>query len=144
LLNLDQNHNQREVSWKLSWSRSFPYTGNKSVDLPTAYLMEQLAATRSSTLRSRISGLEAELTKLKQELAQVEAETLTNYAHGEVIDAKVMSKLSLNGSSVTPEQTWPLSAEEYKRYGRQMIVPSVGIQGLRSISVLYFPAIADK
>ncbi len=28
---------------------------------------------------------------------------------------------------------WPLRGEEYRRYGRQMIVPSVGIQGI------YFP-----
>lgn len=31
-----------------------------------------------------------------------------------------------NDSSKTK---WPLSSEEYKRYGRQMIVPNIGIQG---------------
>ncbi len=31
-----------------------------------------------------------------------------------------------NDSSKTK---WPLSSEEYKRYGRQMIIPNIGIQG---------------
>ena len=26
-------------------------------------------------------------------------------------------------------QKWPLSKEEYKRYGRQLIMPEVGVQG---------------
>jgi len=39
---------------------------------------------------------------------------------------------SLNGLSLQEDpvtKKWPLELEEYKRYGRQMIVPNIGIQG---------------
>jgi hypothetical protein len=62
---------------------------------------------------------------LKRQLADIETrestpktEQLAQTVAGELGDA--------------PERKWPLSQEEYSRYGRQMIVPSVGIQGMAS------------
>ncbi|KAF2839456.1 Molybdopterin-synthase sulfurtransferase [Patellaria atrata CBS 101060] len=42
-------------------------------------------------------------------------------------------------TNIDTEQKWPLDPEEYKRYGRQLIMPEIGLQGqlnLKSSSVL--------
>ncbi|KAE9381236.1 molybdenum cofactor synthesis protein [Stipitochalara longipes BDJ] len=84
-------------------------------------------ATKSvEALRRHIAATEEELKKLKEQLAAIENE--------EVPDVK---GLSLEEGPVT--RKWPLELEEYKRYGRQMIVPNIGIQGqlrLKAASVL--------
>lgn len=81
------------------------------------------ANASAQALREQILATEAQLQKLKDELAQVEAHDATQRLHD----------LGLNGSPVTElndKKKWPLLEEEYKRYGRQMIVTSIGIQGL--------------
>jgi len=66
---------------------------------------------RCASLRAQITATEEQLAGLKRDLANVEAqsETLTEK----------------NG-----EMRWPLLKEEYKRYGRQMIVSQVGLKGI--------------
>ncbi|PSS27657.1 hypothetical protein M430DRAFT_93215 [Amorphotheca resinae ATCC 22711] len=95
------------------------------------------ASASAQALREQIAATEARLQKLKDELAQVEASDAARYLNG----------LSLNGGPVTPQNgsaKWPLLNEEYQRYGRQMIVPSIGIQAgqlrLKSSSVLIIGA----
>lgn len=71
-------------------------------------------------LRQEINATETQLARLKGELAALEqkstsAEDTRELDNGEGIDRV--------------ERKWALSLEEYKRYGRQMIVPQVGIQG---------------
>ena len=61
----------------------------------------------SRILRDRIRNLEAELDDLKKQL--LEAET---------------------AETKHSEWAWALDSEEYQRYGRQMIMPEVGLQGL--------------
>jgi len=82
------------------------------------------ANASAAALRKQIFETEAQLKKLKEQLAQVEA-------------TDGISSISLNSSANDPvtlsEGKWPLSKEEYRRYGRQMIVPSIGIQGLSSL-----------
>lgn len=82
----------------------------------------EAANASAQALREQILATEAQLHKLKNELAQVEASA----------GARGFSNSSLSESPVTQQngKRWPLSEEEYKRYGRQMIVPSIGIQGL--------------
>jgi len=84
------------------------------------------ANASAAALRIQISETEAQLKKLKAQLAQVEASNLSI----------PLNDISLNGSTEDPvtlsQGRWPLSKEEYRRYGRQMIVPSIGIQGLSS------------
>ncbi|PVH85785.1 molybdenum cofactor synthesis protein-like protein [Cadophora sp. DSE1049] len=77
------------------------------------------ATASAETLRKQISATEDDLKRLKAQLASVEAQ-----------DAEAAKGIA---------GKWPLSEEEYRRYGRQMIVPSVGIQGqlrLKEASVL--------
>jgi adenylyltransferase/sulfurtransferase len=81
--------------------------------------MDQAHAS-AAALRLQIAATEIELIKLKAQLAQVEA-------------TEHLEKLSIEDSGLVTkheEREWPLLAEEYRRYGRQMIVPSVGIQGI--------------
>jgi adenylyltransferase and sulfurtransferase len=91
------------------------------------------AATESAeTLRQQIAATETELKRLKEQLASVEAQN----AAKEVQKSLEGLLIENQGSPVTFGK-WPLSSEEYKRYGRQMIVPNIGIQGqiLRVLSL---------
>lgn len=67
---------------------------------------------RIPSLRHRIHTLESELADLKKQLLETEA--------AEVSDDP--------GVSVS-EWTWPLDSEDYQRYGRQMIMRDIGLQG---------------
>ena len=64
-------------------------------------------------LRGRVETAEKALADLKTQLAQAEKE-----AHDE------KRKQTSNGA-----WKWPLQAEEYERYGRQMILPGFGVEG---------------
>jgi len=71
-------------------------------------------ATKSvDDLRRRIRKVEAELEDLKEQLAAAERET----EHG-------------NGSQ--KPWKWPLKADEYERYARQLVLPSIGIRGQKT------------
>ncbi|KAH8602616.1 hypothetical protein B0O99DRAFT_498519 [Bisporella sp. PMI_857] len=72
------------------------------------------ANIRAEALRKQIQDTEEQLHALRDQLAQLEAYNSTESA---------TQDLSIS------ETKWPLSSEEYRRYGRQMIVPSIGIQG---------------
>ena len=69
--------------------------------------------TKCASLRTQISATESQLSALKQELEAAEK------LRGETVAA----------SSEHSERKWPLSAEEYQRYGRQMIVSQIGLPG---------------
>ncbi|KAJ5339533.1 hypothetical protein N7452_006261 [Penicillium brevicompactum] len=72
-----------------------------------------------ASLRAQISATEEQLAGLKRDLASAEAQSVCE--------------------NQSDEQRWPLLQEEYKRYGRQMIVSQIGLQGqlkLRSAKVL--------
>jgi len=87
---------------------------------PTYNTMDSASASAES-LRQQIVATENELKRLKQQLTSVEAEN----ARG---NGEKLSDDTEAGSPVTSGK-WPLSSEEYKRYGRQMILPNIGIQG---------------
>lgn len=74
------------------------------------------AEERAGQLRQQIARAEAELQALKEQLAQIESAQETQGAE-------------TNGAEETAEWKWPLSAAEYERYGRQLILPNVGING---------------
>ena len=63
------------------------------------------------SLRNKIAHLESQLGDLKRRLSAAET--------GRMSEPVQASK----------DWKWPLEAEEYKRYGRQMIMPEIGIQG---------------
>ncbi|SPN96620.1 related to molybdenum cofactor biosynthetic protein [Cephalotrichum gorgonifer] len=86
-----------------------------------------MSATES--LRLRIQATELELDRLKEELRQAEA------AEAEDLDAEASEGQPTDD---TPWK-WPLSADEYERYARQLIIPQVGVPGqlrLKKASVL--------
>ena len=78
----------------------------------------------AAALRKQIFAAEEDLAKLKTQLAEFEAQNLESTVLGhESEESRVES------SREQAERRWPLSSEEYQRYGRQMIVPNIGIQG---------------
>jgi adenylyltransferase/sulfurtransferase len=103
------------------------------------------AANESAkALRKKIADAEAQLADLKNQLIKVENDIALGQArllqdesflvtHESDIDNEhgaeniTTSEINENNQNGTK---WPLSPEEYKRYGRQMIVPNIGLQGM--------------
>jgi adenylyltransferase/sulfurtransferase len=78
------------------------------------------AATQSAeALKKQIATTEEQLKRLNEQLVAVEAQRSIE---------KAVDRLELGAGPVTTGK-WPLELPEYKRYGRQMIVPNIGIQG---------------
>ena len=84
------------------------------------------------TLRSQIHGLENQLAQLKANLAEAESLLLSK----PLTNRNVAAQYSSDGAQVQPTASmlnddwpWSLDAEEYKRYGRQMILSEIGLQG---------------
>ncbi|KAF7519257.1 hypothetical protein PCG10_010119 [Penicillium crustosum] len=83
-----------------------------------------------ASLRAQIIATEAQLAGLKRDLANAE-----QAAQSETAPTAEIQQKDQNGEG----KPWPLLQEEYKRYGRQMIVSQVGLKGqlkLRSARVL--------
>lgn len=78
----------------------------------------EAASESAEVLRKQITSTEEELRRLKSRVAALEK-----------------SKANTEQQNVETFETnnahyeWPLSSDEYTRYGRQMIVPSIGLQG---------------
>ncbi len=88
------------------------------------------AATQSAeALKKQIATMEEQLKRLKEQLIAVEAQSSIE---------NTLGGLGLGGGPVTTGK-WPLELEEYKRYGRQMIVPNIGIQGWFFIPLVQNP-----
>jgi adenylyltransferase/sulfurtransferase len=76
--------------------------------------------------KDRIIALEAELEALRIDLAEAEAN----------LERQEESNSAELAAAPSP---WPLRPEEYERYGRQLIIPALGIKGqlrLRASKVL--------
>lgn len=85
--------------------------------------MENLEQTCAS-LRAQIAATEAQLAGLKREL-EIAEQTAADVKAQDTARTSADDKRSDNGT-----RKWPLLDEEYKRYGRQMIVPQLGLQGM--------------
>ncbi|KAB8078838.1 hypothetical protein BDV29DRAFT_187726 [Aspergillus leporis] len=86
-----------------------------------------------ASLRAQIAATEAQLAGLKRELENAEQVALKARAQD------VPNPTATVSSQFNEKRRWPLLDEEYRRYGRQMIVPQMGLQGqlkLRSAKVL--------
>ncbi|KAI1747962.1 adenylyltransferase [Xylaria castorea] len=92
-------------------------------------------------LKAQISKTEEELQQLKTQLAELEEASQqqpTTTPAPAPSEAQQVQDLE-QATGVSQEWKWPLKEEEYARYGRQLILPSVGIRGqlrLRSTAVL--------
>lgn len=104
------------------------------------------------SLRQQITSCESQLQDLKRQLAdaeyqkqqqqaQLRSERLVqpgadplahDFSHGlhDAFRSEVLAVLSQSEESTPPQKRWPLEASEYKRYGRQLIMPEVGLQGM--------------
>ena len=74
------------------------------------------AESKAKILKTQIEEAEQELASLRKQLEEVEQISQSDLH-------------ALNQPIVEYENPWPLSQEEYTRYGRQMIVPDFGIHG---------------
>lgn len=94
-------------------------------------------------LRQQIDELETKLGDLKrlillEEAADPSPETPTQHIGGQCDEAD--GSQFNDASDLAKSWNWPLQRDEYKRYGRQMIMPEVGLQGELSYCRLsYYP-----
>ncbi|KAF2196343.1 hypothetical protein GQ43DRAFT_262329 [Delitschia confertaspora ATCC 74209] len=112
------------------------------------------------SLRKQISSCEAQLKDLRRQLAEAEqlrrqkqekerlGETTVandpldhdmNYGIADAFRSEVYAALSPLAEENVMRRSWPLEKAEYKRYGRQLIMPEIGLQGqlrLKNASVL--------
>ena len=79
--------------------------------------MDNLERTCAS-LRAQIAATETQLAGLRRELESAEKAAIDTKKHDATDENKGHG-----------ERPWPMLNEEYRRYGRQMIVPQLGIQG---------------
>lgn len=91
--------------------------------------MEDLRS-RCASLRAQIAETDTLLAALKHQLESAEnaAATLADKGIHETPDESIDGQQSSG--------RWPLLAEEYRRYGRQMIVPQIGLQGKYFLSLV--------
>lgn len=92
------------------------------------------AEDRAHALRRQIATAEIELTALKQQLLSIEGKTDdrlddTNTKHHETTGANASPASEKDGHATLEGYKWPMALNEYKRYGRQMIVPDIGLEG---------------
>jgi len=83
-------------------------------------------------LRSQITAVEGQLGDLKSQLAAAEQAAAQishpNQQNGET-HGSIMDEASLDADSEDQIRSLPLTYDEYRRYGRQMIMPEVGLSG---------------
>ena len=103
------------------------------------------------SLRYQIAFCEAQLRDLRHQLANAEnrarwqttpSEHLSHDMIGGVpsdVQTEVFVVLSQNGEKKQYAKPWPLEKHEYKRYGRQLIMPEVGLQGSLIILIAAVP-----
>lgn len=75
-----------------------------------------------ASLRAQIATTEVQLAALKRDLAGAEKVAEANLESTGAAGNQHKAGNDCGGR-------WPLLLEEYKRYGRQMIVPQVGLEG---------------
>lgn len=76
-----------------------------------------------------ITRLEQEITILQQKLQALKKKL--DRARSEVSGpAPVTAKTADGPVTNDPLSQWPLHGNEYQRYGRQMIMPEIGLQGM--------------
>lgn len=86
-------------------------------------------------LRLQIQGLEDELISVKRQLADAEAVELSQASQpigpstATPTDADMSAAQPTPGKNEANDWRWPLDADEYRRYGRQMIMPEIGLEG---------------
>ena len=85
------------------------------------------------SLRLRIRRQESDLVELKRQLVAAEAKSSLEFNQNGISLSHVPDRDNASNepdlAALTPQWPWPLTADEYRRYGRQMILPEIGLQG---------------
>ena len=84
----------------------------------------EAANISAETLRNQIAATEKQLQELRDQLAGVES---LDKADAQLPQPREDVQLQDSRGGDVPK--WPMTQEEYNRYGRQMIVSSIGIKG---------------
>ena len=86
------------------------------------------------TLRAQIAATEVQLASLKRDLFNAEKAAAA-------ISENAIAAENSSEAKDTSARRWPLEQEEYKRYGRQMIVSQIGLPGKSHIFIFanYIP-----
>lgn len=84
--------------------------------------------TAIETLRSQIIRVENQLADLKVKLVEAETSALTISHLGGSSRPDIREK-EVAISKLDDRGRWPLDTNEYKRYGRQLIIPEIGLKG---------------
>jgi adenylyltransferase/sulfurtransferase len=105
-----------------------------------------ISTSTIKALRHQIASCEAQLADLRQQLAEAEhvqepkrgeghdftsADPFTHdmsYGIHDDFRSEVFAALS-HIEDEQPTRRWPLDQTEYRRYGRQLIMPEIGLQG---------------
>lgn len=86
-------------------------------------------------LRIQIQGLTDELSVLKRHLAHVEAVDSSQASQPIIPSTTLLADAETSAEQPTAakdeqnDSRWPLDIDEYSRYGRQMIMPEIGLEG---------------
>ncbi|ROV90472.1 hypothetical protein VSDG_08445 [Cytospora chrysosperma] len=105
-----------------------------------------IANKSAHQLREQIAKAEEQLKHLKEQLAQVDKQASGHgpeHVHSPKEQKERREEKQAKAGNGMPAWKWPLSAEEYDRYGRQLILPNIGIQGqqrLKSSKILIIGA----
>ena len=89
------------------------------------------APVGAESLRFQIAALEAQLSDLRAQLLDIESEDSALSPALSLQNKKTCTEASSpRGSEEEDIGKWPLDVDEYKRYGRQLIMPEVGLVGV--------------
>ena len=80
-------------------------------------------------LKLRIREAELHLSDLKIQLERAETDT-ESPSPGHFLPRSNWPTRTPPASNATTGKPWPMHADEYTRYGRQMIMPEIGLKGL--------------
>jgi adenylyltransferase/sulfurtransferase len=103
------------------------------------------------SLRKQITSCEIQLQDLRRQLAEAEHDHRQKEQEIELVEpdplaydftfgihddfkSEVYAALSQTQDDEPPPNRWPLEKNEYKRYGRQLIMPEVGLKGTCLVS----------
>ena len=83
------------------------------------------SVTKIKEIQVAIAELEERLHTLKSELARLEVK----HENSSDQEGSLVSQDQASHKVLVTKPQWPLAADEYRRYGRQMILQEIGLPG---------------
>lgn len=82
-----------------------------------------------STLQRRIQELESKLREATEELQNLKARSVSSRAQA-IQNEESEQRVETEESGPAEASQLPLQLDEYERYGRQLIMPEIGVRGM--------------